>query len=110
MTEFAREANVVAEPTPAVPELQAKTAQQWLGYVSPVVHRFAGAVLDTRTAIEKRLGFCPLKEAAKQASRGLDALAAGLQRAAVGLRTVAGVEVERADDAAKSPPPPQAQA
>ena len=112
MTELAKEANVSVEPTPAAPEQQAKAAQQWLGYVSPVVQRLTGAVLDTRSAIERRLGFCPLKEAAKRASRSLDALADGLRRAAMGLRTVAGVEpgVEGVDGPAKSPEPPQAQA
>jgi hypothetical protein len=112
MTELANEANVNVEPTLAAPEPQAKAAQQWLGYVSPVVQRFTGAVLDTRSAIEKRLGFCPLKEAAKRASQGLDALAEGLRRAAMGLRTVAGVAPESggANGAAKSPEPPQAQA
>lgn len=109
MTELAKEPNVSVEPTPAPP---ARAAQQWLGYVSPVVQRFTGAVLDTRSAIEKRLGFCPLKEAAKRASKGLEALAEGLRRAAMGLRTVAGVEpgVEGMDGTAKSPEPPQAQA
>lgn len=111
MTELAKEPNVSVEPTPAPPEPQAKTAQQWLGYVSPVVQRFTDAVLDTRSAIERRLGFCPLKEAAKRASKGLEALAEGLRRAAMGLRNVAGVEpaVEGVDGAAKSPEP-QAQA
>jgi hypothetical protein len=112
MTELANEANVTVEPTPAAPEAQAKAVQQWLGYVSPVVQRFTGAVLDTRSAIEKRLGFCPLKEAAKRASKGLEALAEGLRRAAMGLRTVAGVEpgVQGVDGAAKSAGAPHAQA
>src|SRR5512143_3581251 len=109
MTELAKEPNVSVEPTPATAEPQVRAAQQWLGYVSPVVQRLTAAVLDTRSAIEKRLGFCPLKEAAKRASKSLEALAEGLRRAAMGLRTAAGVEpgVEGVDGAAKSPEPPQ---
>lgn len=114
MTELANEAKATMEPTPVVvPEVKTKPAQQWLGYVSPVVTRLTGAMLDTRSVIEKRLGFCPMVEAAKLASRGLDAVAEGLQRAANGLRAFAALgktEVAEPAPGSNSAQPPSAQA
>ncbi len=103
MTQLANDASVTTDATTRVSSAQVR-AQQWLGYVSPIVQRFTGAVLETRSALEKQLGFCPLKEAAKGASRGLDVVADGLHRAASQLRTFAGVAaVEGVDGSASSP-------
>jgi len=107
MTELTNEASSTVVVTPVVPDVSVKAAQRWIGYVPPMVQRFAGAVLDTRSAIEKRLGFCPLKElqaragsAINAASEGLDMLADGLHGIACRLRAAAGAAV----DAETAPP------
>lgn len=107
MTQLANEASVTPEATVPASSAHVRT-QQWLGYVSPVVQRFTGAVLETRSALEKRLGFCPLKEAAKGASHGLDVLANGLHRAASQLRTLAGVAAAEGVESSASSPQAQA--
>ena len=110
MTELANQPSSTVAPTSIVPEVLPKAAKQWLGYVSPVVQRFTGAVLDTRSAIESRLGFCPLKIIAKGASEQLDVLAGGLHRIASLLRAAAGVPADTQATASSSPESPRAQA
>jgi len=65
MSERARAATIMVEPTPIVPDVPTKAAQGWLGYVQPMAQRFAGAI---RSTVEKRLGFCPGVELIKAAS------------------------------------------
>ncbi len=111
MSELSNEAKVTLGTNPVVvPDVASKPAQQWLGYMSPVVSRLTDAMLDTRSAIEKRLGFCPMAEAAKFASRGLDAFAEQLRRAASGLRAFADVRAKSHLEPTAVPPAPRAQA
>jgi hypothetical protein len=109
MSELAKEAGSIAEPTPLVPEVAAEPVQRLVGYMKPAVQRVAGAVTGAQAAIEKRLGFCPGKEIAKAASAGLDALADGLHRIASRLRTFAG-GAPQADEGTDAPSSPPAQA
>jgi hypothetical protein len=110
MNEPANEVKVSVEAnTAVVPDFPRKPAQQWLDQMSPMVNRLTGAILDTRAAVEKRLGFCPMAEAAKLASRGLDALAEQLRRAAGGLRAFAAFgRPEAAEPQTARPPRAQA--
>ncbi len=114
MAEQAREATITVEPTPIVPDVPTKAAQGWLGYMQPMVQRFAGAVADTRSAIEKRVGFCPMKVAIKGVSERLDMLADGLHRVASRMRVAAGATLPKADEsgvpATNIPESPRAQA
>lgn len=110
MTQLANEASATVESTPVVTDVPARPAQRWLGYVTPVVHRVTGAVVDTQSAIEKRLGFCPGKELLKAASKGLDVLADRLHLVAKRLRTIAGSVSRPAADDAGQAGRPQAQA
>jgi len=91
-----------------------KAAQGWLGSMQPMVQRFAGAMAGTRSAVEKRLGFCPGVELIKAASKGLDMLADGLRGVATRLRVAAGATPPKADEsaspAASTPESPRAQA
>ena len=97
MSEQARAATIMVEPTPIVPDVPTKAAQGWLGYVQPMVQRFAGTMAGTRSAVEKRLGFCPGVELMKAASKGLDMLADGLHGVARRLRVAAGATPPKAD-------------
>ena len=107
MTDLANEATIAVEPTPIIPEMPMKPAQGWLGNMPPMVQRFAGAVADTHSAVEKRLGFCPMKElqargesAIKAVSERLDMLADGLHRVASRMRVAAGATPPKADESA----------
>jgi hypothetical protein len=104
----------MVEPTPIVPDVPTKAAQGWLGYVQPMVQRFAGAMAGTRSAVEKRLGFCPGVELIKAASNGLDVLADGLHGVASRLRVAVGATPPKADEctvpSASTPESPRAQA
>ena len=114
MTDLANEATIAVEPTPIIPEMPMKPAQGWLGNMPAMVQRFAGAVADTRSAIEKRVGFCPMKVAIKAVSEGLDTLADGLHRVASRMREAAGATPPKVDESAapatSSPESPLAQA
>jgi hypothetical protein len=98
MSEQARAATITVEPTPFIPDVPTKTAQGWLGQVQPMVQRFTGAMAGTRSAVEKRLGFCPGVELMKAASKGLDMLADGLHGVASRLRVAAAATPPKADE------------
>jgi hypothetical protein len=110
MTQLANEASSSVESSTPVVAEAVKPVQRWLGHLKPVIERATGTMKATQSAVEKRLGFCPGKEAMKAASRGLDALADGLHAAAKRLRAVAQIAPGAGDDAAGPASTPQAQA
>ncbi len=100
MRKQAKKATVTVEPTPIVPDVPTKVAKGWLDNMPPMVQRFAGAVADTHSAVEKRLGFCPGKELIKAVSNGLDVLADGLHRVASRMGGAVEATPPKADESA----------
>jgi hypothetical protein len=90
MPKLANNLKSTTEVTDVPPSVTAAEATQgWLAYLQPVRDRAVTAMMETQNAIEKRLGFCPGKEAMKVVSKGLEVAGNALIGASKRLRSMA---------------------